>query len=173
MTLPPTLVAPTNSDVAALLRSRTKDLNGNELDAFTADTRPTDVQVDQLIAMAVTEVTGQVGTSAWGPCGPAATSLIAVRAAMWVELSYFPEQVRSDRSVYAELAAQWTEGLAALLACVQGNAPADGADSNIGYRFGVLDIHGWTASPYYGAPGSSSENVVPGEAPSPPPGPPT
>jgi hypothetical protein len=38
--------------------------------------------------------------------------------------------------------------------------PGDGdGTTHAGYRFGVLDVHGWTASPYYGAP----EVPAPGE----------
>jgi len=78
-----------------------------------------------------------------------------VRAAMWVELSYFPEQVRSDRSVYQELAEQFQRGMPALINCVEGNVPGSTGDdaTAIGpWRFGMLDVHGWTASPYYGSP---------------------
>ena len=152
MTAPPVLVEPTIDDVAALLRARTKDLNGNELGTFTPDTRPTGTEVERLIDMAYAEVAGSVGSVVYDPCAKSATALVAVRAAMWVELSYFPEQVRSDRSVYAELATQWSDGLEALRACVAGNVPSDGGATNIGYRFGVLNVHGWTASPYYGSP---------------------
>jgi hypothetical protein len=40
------------------------------------------------------------------------------------------------------------------VACAEGNVPDDGGEdgTNRGYRFGVLDVHGWTASPYYAAP---------------------
>lgn len=153
-TTPPPLVPATVEDVAALLRARTKDLNGTELGTFNENTRPTDVEVERLITMALAEVTGQIGPYAYDPCASAATALIAIRAAMWVELSYFPEQVRTERSVYDELAAQWTAGMPVLVTCVEGNSPGtgDGGETNLGYRFGVLDVHGWTASPYYGAP---------------------
>jgi len=149
---PPALVAPTSDDVAALLRARTKDLNGSELGVFNADTRPTDTEVGRLIDMAYAEVVAQVGSIVYDPCAQSATALVALRAAMWVELSYFPEQVRSDRSVYAELATQWAEQMPAVQACVTGNLPGGGGATNVGFRFGVLDVHGWTASPYYGAP---------------------
>lgn len=146
-------VVPTSDDVAALLRARTKDLDGNELGIFNANTRPTNDEVEHLITLAYAEVTAQTGATLGARCMDAARALIAIRAAAWVELSYFPEQVRSDRSVYRELADQWTAGMPALIACVEGNAPGAGEDgSTAGYRFGVLDVHGWTASPYYGVP---------------------
>jgi hypothetical protein len=145
--LPPEAV--TTADVAALLRARTKDLTGTEVGDFTPNTRPTDDEVVRLIAMAWAEVTGQSGASLADRCAGIARSLIAIRAAMWVELSYFPEQVRSDRSVYQELADQYTAGLPTLTSCVDQNLAGDAGGSG-GYRFGSLDVHGWTsvADPY-------------------------
>ena len=145
------LEKPTPTDVAALLRARTKDLDGQELGDFTADTRPTDTEVARLIDMAYAEVTGRVGMAVGDRCAAGAQMLVVVRAASWVELSYWPEQVRSDRSVYTELAELYDAMIPGVEACVAGNVP-DGADTKAGYRFGVLDVHGWTASPYYGAP---------------------
>jgi hypothetical protein len=144
--LPPDAV--TTADVAALLRARTKDLAGVELGDFTANTRPTGDEVLRLIAMSWSEVTGQSGVNLADRCAGIACSLIAIRAAMWVELSYFPEQVRSDRSVYQELADQYTAGLPGLTSCVEQNLSGDGGTG--GYRFGTLDVHGWTsiADPY-------------------------
>lgn len=157
MAVPPTdipaLEKPTPDDVASILRARTKDLTGSELGVFTADTRPTDAEVARIIDMAYDEVTGRVGVYIGSGCAAGAKWLVVIRAAAWVELSYFPEQVRSDRSVYAELSAQYEPGVSAVLACVAGNVPDAGpTESNAGFRFGALDVHGWTASPYYGAP---------------------
>lgn len=150
----PILTYPTAADVAALLRARTKDLTGNELGVFTPDTRPTNTEVEHLITLAYAEVTGMSGVYLAERCADLASTLIVIRAAMWVELSYFPEQVRSDRSVYRELAEQFSLGLPNLSACVEGNLPdAGGAGgTNAYFRFGTLDVHGWTASPYYGIP---------------------
>lgn len=152
-TIPP-LEKPTSDDVATLLRARTKDLDGAELGHFTANTRPTDTEVAAIIDMAYAEVTGRVGVYVGDRCADAAKQLVVIRAAAWVELSYWPEQIRSDRSVYAELVDQWTTGIIGVLECVAGNLPADGGEDGAlaGYRFGVLDVHGWTASPYYSAP---------------------
>jgi hypothetical protein len=155
------LEKPTPDDVATILRARTKDLTGNELGHFTADTRPTDTEVSAIIDLAYAEVTGRCGLYIGSACAAGAKSLVVIRAAAWVELSYFPEQVRSDRSVYAELVAQFDPGVTAVMECVAGNVPDSGGDSNAGFRFGALDVHGWTASPYYGAP------EVPPDAPAP------
>lgn len=145
----PPLAFPTTADVAAILRARTKDLTGVEVGDFTADTRPTHTEVQALIAQAYAEVTGQSGTLLHPRCAGAATALVVIRAAMWVELSYFPEQVRSDRSVYQELAEQYTAGMPGLLSCVEGNVPGgDGtAGGDVQLRFGMLDVHGGTSVP--------------------------
>lgn len=145
---------PTATDVAALLRARTKDLTGQEIGTFDTNTRPTGDEVDVLIQLAYAEVTNQSGVRLAAPCAGGATALITIRAAMWVELSYFPEQVRSDRSVYQELADQYTAGLPRLIACAEGNVPGAGGDgdSNAGFRFGTLNVHGATSVGYYGLP---------------------
>jgi hypothetical protein len=152
------LAFPTTADVAAILRARTKDLTGVEVGDFTADTRPTHDEVQKLIGQAYAEVTGQSGAYLHPLCAGAATALVVIRAAMWVELSYFPEQVRSDRSVYQELADQYTAGIPGLIACVEGNS-AGGAvddDGTVHLRFGMLDVHGATSvSAPYGQPSDS------------------
>lgn len=156
---------PSTVDVAALLRARTKDLNGTELGIFTPDTRPTAVEVEHLITLAYGEVTGQSGIDLGVRCTSLASSLVVIRAAMWVELSYFPEQLRTDRSVYRELADQWTAGMPQLLACVEGNLPAgaDGGDDGYGaLRFGMLPVWGATAAGYAGPfPVTPAPAVVP------------
>lgn len=107
--------APTVADVGALLRSRTKDTNGNELGTFTADTRPTDGQVTAIIAT----VAGDVETLAADAALPetplvlygSAKQLAVLATAMQVELSYFPEQVAQGRSPYDQLKALYDDRL--------------------------------------------------------------
>lgn len=149
---PPAFPTPTVDDVAALLRARTKDLDGREVGTFNANTRPTDTEAQRIIDMACAEVAGISG-DVGARCEPLASSLATIRAAMWIEISHWPEQIPTGRSVYQALADQYTAGLADLRTCAEGNLPdGGGTDSVAGYRFGVLDVHGWTASPYYGAP---------------------
>lgn len=86
---------PTVEDVAGLLRARTKPTDGQEyLGTFNASTRPTDTEVRVLIGQAAQRVTsafssGEVPAASWDAANEAAL----LRAAMWVETSYFPEQV--------------------------------------------------------------------------------
>src|SRR4051794_37764424 len=95
-------ITPTVDSVAQILRARTKDDQGQELGTFTAATRPTDVQVSGLIATAQADVIAQTGPLLGVLTQEAARSAVAMRTAMLVELSYFPEQVRNDRSAYPE-----------------------------------------------------------------------
>lgn len=151
MTLEPTAiiiedpwVKPTVQDVAAVLRARTKDLTGEELGDFTDDTRPTGTEVERLIDLAYAEVCGYAGTAMAERCAGFARSLVIIRAAWWIEGSYWPEQVRTNRSIYDELRQQFLDGIPALQSCVEGNLPdGDGEGTSLGY--GMLNVHGWTS----------------------------
>ena len=115
--LDPATTHPQVADVARLLRARTKDDEGHEVGTFTADTRPTDTQVEEHIEAAV----ALVGTHL-PPLGtidqvyaPAIAALVAYRAALQIEKSYYPEQVRSDRSAYEHLRQEYLDDLQALV----------------------------------------------------------
>lgn len=110
----------TVSQVGALLHARTKDKNGNEVGTFNADTRPTDDQVQDLIAQAADDVADAVGQQTGVTGMPQdlyqnAGSLTAIGAAMLVELSFFPEQVGTNTSPYDRLAAMYKDRLARLV----------------------------------------------------------
>ena len=81
--------------------------------------------------------------------------MILVRAAMWVEQGYWPEQVRTDRSVYRELADQFEAGMQLLMQCAAGNLPGgNGSSGGLGeQRFAMINVHGWTSvRPPFGVP---------------------
>jgi hypothetical protein len=56
-------IVPTVADVAALLRARTKDVNGEEIGTFNDDTRPTSSQAITLIDEAVADIQARMGPS--------------------------------------------------------------------------------------------------------------
>jgi hypothetical protein len=122
---------PTVQDVADLLRARTKDEDSTELGEFTDATRPTADGVDRLITRALAEVVARLGElpeapqpfTLEEPFWLAARTLVALYAAMLVELSYFPEQVRTDRSAYPEYERLFTDGLEQLSDAVRGRGP--------------------------------------------------
>jgi hypothetical protein len=106
----------TTTDVATILRARTQALN-TESGAFSDDTRPTKGQVQILIGQAVNEIAARLGTDelATDDLRAYARELVAIRAAMAVELSYFPEQTDTDQSAYEHLRELFETGLKALI----------------------------------------------------------
>lgn len=105
---------PTVAQVAVYLRARTKNKSGVEVGTFTADTRPTDTQAQELIEQASLAIYTRVGLVV-GAMGTVATSLAAIRAAMLIELAYFPEQVRGEQSPYPQLKELYDEGMVSLV----------------------------------------------------------
>ena len=100
---------PLVDDVGELLRARTKDDQGNELGTFTDSTRPTKTEVEGYILKAAADLTSCAGD--WLPETLYQTSrrVIATRAAMLVEISYWPEQINEDQSAYNQLKALFDE----------------------------------------------------------------
>jgi hypothetical protein len=96
---------PTLDQVGALLRARTKDKDGDELGTFTVDTRPTDVEVYNLMYMAESTIVQCIGDGTGIPVWalPPVTQYLAMRTAMLVELAYWPEQTADGDSIYQRL----------------------------------------------------------------------
>jgi hypothetical protein len=110
---------PQASDVAGKLRARTKDTNGNEVGAFTDDTRPTAANVEALIDDACSDVVRAIGPIVPLELVAAARSVVALRAAQMVELSYLPEQTNADNTVYQTLRLTYETELGRLINAVQ------------------------------------------------------
>lgn len=112
---------PSVADVAAHIRARTKIAGGKEAGTFQDEstagandqTRPNATQAEVLIDNAVRSVLGK--TKGVEPCTDelkdSAKNLAALRAAMAVEASYYPEQTRTDRSNFAQLRQMYTDDL--------------------------------------------------------------
>jgi len=115
---------PTVDDVAALIRARTKDASANELGTFTSATRPTDAEVEQLITNGCAKVASVVGWDLPADAEHEGLHLAAIWAACEVELSYWPEQVRTERSPYAQLLATYTYDIGPFADYVAALAPA-------------------------------------------------
>lgn len=143
MSTPPTPVdpltipwRPTVDDVAALIRSRTKDASANEVGTFTGATRPTDAEVEQLITNGVAKVASFVGWEIPADAEPEALHLAAIWAACQVELSYWPEQAFRERSPYAQMLASFEYDIGPFVEFVAQLTPA-GAGT-IGARAGTF-----------------------------------
>lgn len=121
---------PAISDVGALLRARTTDTNGNELGTFTDATRPTAQQAEDMIGNAARDVAIKIGNDIPDNLVPAAQSLVTLKAAMYIELSYFPEQVATGRSPYEQYKALYDETLPSLIEAVQNEEAAAGDEDS-------------------------------------------
>lgn len=112
MSTPPSAISwpATTDSVAALLRARTQDEAGTEGGVWTDETRPTLAEVEMILSMAQAIVLGQTGSLDALACETAdevrsqGATLVSLMAAMLVELSYFPEQVQTNRSAYQQYA---------------------------------------------------------------------
>jgi hypothetical protein len=113
------------SDVGGLLRTRTRDENGTEVGTFTADTRPTDAEVEVIINKAVSDVALRTGSDLPPATWEDAKGVATTRAGMLVELGYYPEQIGTNRSIYPQLKDMWDTDLKALIIAVtaEGGAP--------------------------------------------------
>jgi hypothetical protein len=87
------------------------DTAGNALGTFTADTSPTALQTDALARQAANKLSTLVGDEIPEALFEEASELAAIRAAMMIELSYFPEQVVAGRSPYDRYKALWDEAV--------------------------------------------------------------
>jgi hypothetical protein len=136
---------PDVDDVAAIIRARTQDDDDQEIGTFNEDTRPTGEEVERLIAQAGSVVFGAVGDPGDWTCATAddlveqAEFWVSMLAAMLVELSYFPEQVRSDRSGFQYYKDLWDDELAgfgvfrsAAIACGGSGVAPDGGGGSGG-----------------------------------------
>jgi hypothetical protein len=135
---------PTVDDVAALIRARTKDASGNELGTFTDKTRPTDAEVEQLITNGCAKVATLVGWTIPDEAEPEATHLAALWTACEVEQSYWPEQVRSERSPFAQLLAMFEYDVGPFVDYVAALTPGGGG--SVGARSGTFYTPSYTVA---------------------------
>ncbi len=115
--------AATPTAVAAILRARTKSAYGQEEGQWGTNTRPTLAQVTELCTMATARVAARLGAREDRDlCNAAlkesAKAMAVVRAAMYVEMSYSPDDIDNDRSPYDRLKEDWDEGMAELAEAV-------------------------------------------------------
>ena len=113
-------ITPDITKVSALLRTRTKNDVGSEAGEFSTTTRPTLVQATALLGDAKNIVTGKIGTAE--PCTDElaldAAHVIHLRCALMIELSYFPEQINTNRSPYEQIKALYDSDLRDLIEAI-------------------------------------------------------
>lgn len=120
-----TATPPTVANVATLIRARTVDESLDEIGTFNTTTRPTGDQVSSYITQAMSEVKTRVGAAFYrAEFAETATNLAAIRAAMSVELSHYPEQVSEGQSSYENLRELYESGVRALSDAVRDGSPS-------------------------------------------------
>jgi hypothetical protein len=138
---PPIEWTPSLTDVGHVVLSRTRDVNGNVLGTFTDATQPTDDEVRLLIEKAIADVMPLIGTDIPEDLIAEAQNVTSIRTAMYIELTFFANEVATNRSVYPELKTLFDEKVAtlskAIIAEESGLSPEDA-------------LAGAGTSPYYG-----------------------
>lgn len=134
-------ITPALTDVGAILRARTRNDEGVELGTFTADTRPTGTEVDAFIAQATAEVRLRLPADIPADLEPFVKRLIAIRSAMFAELSFDPDRT-DETSAYDRLGEMFESGMQALL----GSLDDRGEDVDAGGRM----VSATVVSPYSG-----------------------
>jgi hypothetical protein len=113
--LPVTDYTPDLADVGAVAATRTKDKYGNVTGTFSPNTTPTDTIVENLIQDALDKVSIRIGDDIPSGLFEDAKDVVALRTAMLIESTYFPEQMQNARSPYQVLKAQFDEDIQSLL----------------------------------------------------------
>lgn len=98
---------PSVQQVAYRNLSRTRDKFGNLVGTFNADTQPTDTQVYGIINTVWQEVADVIGDDIPAALNDDAANVVALRAAMQVELDFYADQVNTGRSIYPQLEKQY------------------------------------------------------------------
>lgn len=147
---------PTVDQVAAILRARTRGIASRdatiagEQGTFTATTRPTAKQVQELIDVAVGELAGMMGGRT--PCTmrleSSASAAAAYRAAQLVEVSYYPEQTATseDATAFKALATLWKDASKSVSDAVIANCPLTPGGTLAGVPIGRTPLYerlGW------------------------------
>ena len=121
---------PTLEDVGALILVRTVDSVGYQTGTFTADTRPTDSQVEVLIDKAMSDVARAIGTDIPEILWENARHVASKCTVMYIELSLYPHEIRGNISSYQEWKVLYEEELTELIAAVGAiEAGATGEDA--------------------------------------------
>lgn len=99
--MPVTDYTPALTDVGAVTIARTVNDVGVETGTFGSTTHPTNTQVAPLIQNAVDDVAIEIGTEIPAALFDKAKRLVALRTAMYIELTFFAAEVAQQRSPYA------------------------------------------------------------------------
>lgn len=141
---------PTLTDVAAVNLIRTRDTNGVLQNTFNDHTVPTDDQARMCINKAVNNVRPMIGTDVPEDLIQEAQDVTSLRAMMYIELSFYGNEVAQQRSIYAQLKVLFDEKIKTLAQAIaaeeSGQSPTDalaGAGTMPSYGFPPDDNMYW------------------------------
>lgn len=126
---------PTLEDVGAITLVRTVDKVGVQTGTFTADTRPTDSQVEILIDKAIGELADHIGIDIPEILWPAAVHVASKYTAMLIELTLYAHEIRANISSYSTWKELYEQELAQLVLAVQSLEVGDTLGNNPRYAF--------------------------------------
>lgn len=102
---------PTVKEVATHILARTVNQYGVRLGTFTIDTTPTQAEAEQVIAITMPEIADAVGETIPEFLWDDTQVVASIKAAMQIEIAFFPEQIASNRSPYNALNVKYTAAL--------------------------------------------------------------
>lgn len=130
--LDPPAWTPTVDQVATHLLARTRQPNGVIAGTFNSLTMPTDVMVQAIIAQQVSLLAPRLGDVP-DSLADSAGALLALKAAIEVEQSYFSEQIDSGKSPHGRLCDDFDSALKVWLDAAEGHVPN-------GYQTGAVAV---------------------------------
>lgn len=145
---PDQLYEPTIDQVARKILSRTRDTYGTVTGTFSDKTQPTDAQVAAIIGDVMTEVADVIGDEIPEVLLDDASNVVALRAAMQIEVDFYADQINTGRSPYPQLKEMYEENLANLQQQVVAIESGGGT--------GPVDDAGGSGFPQYSFPDSST-----------------
>lgn len=146
--------APALPEVAALLRARLK-VHGQQHVTFDNATRPTAAQAAELVATATQYVASRAVAEVPAAHWLAARHLAVLRAVMLIELSFWPEQINDENSMFQSLKTLFDEELDALIDAL--------ADEGTGpdLRVGSIPVVSSTVGAYHDVYGVNLNETLP------------
>jgi hypothetical protein len=106
-------IRPALEDVANLVVAYTTSM-GNELGTFTTATRPTAVEVDALIDVAVADLRARIDAPIPDAHAAEARGLVALQTATLIQASRFSDTLDTDRSAYNQYSTMYLQAAEAL-----------------------------------------------------------
>ena len=98
--MPGTDYRPTLQELASITLQRTADDLGNISGTFSLVTRPTDEQAEEIITFALDDIIPMLGEQIPENLWERASNLVALRAAMLIEVSLYGQEIRNAISPY-------------------------------------------------------------------------